>query len=168
MRLSDAINEHNVTRIAASLAKYGFRGRARPGEVARWLRAQGPALDTALAGAKRTERPARPCQVAFRRAVLAAYEARCALTGCDVPAALEAAHVADWREANDVGAGICLRVDLHRIFERGLLVIDGGYRVVEAPAWYEALRGRGLRLPANRLHWPRLCDAGPGRGEGLA
>ena len=167
MRLSDAVDAGNAERIAASLAKYGFRGRTHPCEVARWLRAQGPALDTALAGAKQTERAARPHQAAFRREVLAAYEGRCALTGCDVPAALEAAHVADWREANDAGAGICLRVDLHRIFERGLLVIDGGYRVVEAPAWYGALRGRRLRLPASRLHWPRLRDAGSCRPDEL-
>ena len=158
MRLSDAITTRNVGRVAASLAKYGFRGRAHPRELARWLRAQGPALDTELARARRIERAARPRQAAFRRAVLAAYEGRCALTGCDVPAALEAAHVADWREANDVGAGICLRVDLHRIFERGLLVIDEGYRVVEAPGWYGALRGRRLRLPANCVHWPRLTE----------
>ena len=84
-----------------------------------------------------------------------------ALTGCDVARALEAAHVADWRDENDAGAGICLRADLHRLFERGLLVIDRSYRVVEAPAWYGELRGRVLRLPANRLNWPRLDGAGP-------
>ena len=165
MRLSGAVDARNVEQIAASLAKYGFSGPAHLREVARWLRAQGPDIDTTVAGAKRSERERRPSQAAFRRAVLAAYEGRCAITGCDVPSALEAAHVADWRAENDAGAGILLRVDLHRLIEIGLLAFDASYRVVEVPAWYGELRGRRLRLPANRLHWPRL-PRGRSGGQG--
>ena len=159
MRLSDAVDVRNVERIAESLAKYGYRGPRNPVHVVRWLRAQGADIDTPVRGAKRAERERRPDQAAFRRAVLGAYEGRCAITGCDEPAVLEGAHVADWRTDNDVGAGVCLRVDLHRLLERGLLVIDASYRVVEAPPWYAALKGCRLRLPANRLNWPRLPGA---------
>ena len=162
-RLSDAVTARNAPSIAASLAKYGYRGPAHAGDVADWLRAQGGDIDTLVAGARTAERERRPSQAAFRRALLAAYGGRCALTGCDVASALEAAHVANWRSENDVGAGILLRADLHRLLEGGLLVIDASYTVVEAPAWYGDLTGRRLRLPANRLHWPRLALDGPNR-----
>ena len=147
MRLSDAVDARNVEQIADSLDKYGFSGPAHPREVARWLRAQGPDIDTPVAETKRAERERRPSQAAFRTAVLTAYEGRCAITGCDVPSALEAAHVADWRTENDAGAGILLRVDLHRLLESGLLAFDASYRVVEVPAWYGELRGPTASSP---------------------
>ena len=159
--LSDAVTAENVESIAASLRKYGYRGPARPGEVARWLRAQGNDIDTTVSEPGQTRRDARPNQAAFRRAVRAAYGDRCAITGCDVVPALDAAHIADWHLENDAGAGILLRADLHRLFERGLLVLDGTGTVVDAPPYYRGLRGRRLRRPANRLHWPRLRREGP-------
>ena len=155
-RLSDAVTALNVESIAASLRKYGYRGPERPAEVARWLKAQGEDINTPVVSAKTSARERRPRQEAFRRALLLAYEGRCALTGCDVEPALEAAHVADWRSGNDVGAGILLRADLHRLFDDGLLVIDRDYTVIAAPPWYRALEGVRLRLPKNRLQWPRL------------
>ena len=156
IRLSDAVTERNAESIAASLAKYGYRGPGHPREVARWLRAQGGDLDAPVCERRRIQREARPNQGAFRRALLDAYGGRCAITGCDVEAALDAAHVTDWRDENDIGAGILLRADLHRLFERGLLAIDAGFTVVAAPPFYGGLVGRRLRLPENRLHWPRL------------
>ena len=163
LRLSDAVTAGNAESIAASLRKYGYRGPAHAGAVADWLRAQGDDIDTLVAGARTAERERRPSQGAFRRALLAAYGGRCALTGCDVASALEAAHVANWRSENDAGAGILLRADLHRLLEGGLLVIDASYTVVEAPPWYDEIKGRRLRLPSNRLHWPRLTLDGPNR-----
>ena len=157
LRLSELVDARNAERIAASLAKYGYRGPGCAREVSRWLRARGEDIDTLVDRARGARREARPSQRAFRDTLLAAYGGRCAITGCDVPPALEAAHVADWHFENDAGAGILLRVDLHRLFEAGLLAIDGRYRVVETPLWYGELRGRNLRLPANRLHWPRLA-----------
>ena len=131
--------------------------------MARWLRAQGSDIDTeVVAPAGTAGRAPRPAQRRFRRALLAAYGGRCAITRCNVAEALEAAHLADWRCENDVGAGLLLRVDLHRLLERGLLVIGSDWRVRAAPPWYRALIGRRLRLPRNVLHWPRLVadDAG--------
>ena len=163
LRLSDAVTARNAESIARSLDKYGYRGPARRSDIANWLRAQGGDIDTFVAGARKAERERRPSQAAFRRDLLAAYAGRCALTGCDVESALEAAHVADWHCENDAGAGILLRADLHRLLEGGLLVIDASYTVVEAPAWYGDLTGRRLRLPSNRLHWPRLARDGSDR-----
>lgn len=163
-RLSDVVSAANAGPIAASLRKYGYAGPSDGDALARWLRAQGADIDTEVVA--RTTAPGReprPDQRRFRRALLEAYGGRCALTGCDVADALEAAHVADWRSENDPGAGILLRADLHRLHERGLLAIDGDYTVRSSPAWYRALEGERLRLPANRLHWPRL-----GGGEGGA
>ena len=68
-------------------------------------------------------------QPAFRRAVFAAFGGRCAISGCDVPEALEAAHLRerDWREGhNQATDGILLRRDLHTLYDRGLLEIEDG------------------------------------------
>ena len=157
-RLSDVVSADTAPSIAASLRKYGYGGTSAAGAVARWLRAQGPHIDTEVAASARPQqREPRPQQRGFRRALFEAYGGRCAITGCDVAEALEAAHVADWHFENDVGAGILLRVDLHRLFESGRLVIGGDYTVRAAPSWYRALEGHRLRLPANRLLWPRLA-----------
>ena len=161
-RLSDVVAAGNVGSIAASLRKYGYGGPERPSDVARWLEAQAEDVNTPVAEAKKAAQERRPRQDAFRQALLLAYEGRCALTGCDAEPALEAAHVADWRSENDAGAGILLRADLHKLFDAGLLVIGGGYTVVAVPPWYRALQGTRLRLPKNRLHWPRLHGAGVG------
>ena len=155
-RLSDAVTAENVESIAASLRKYGYHGAERPAEVARWLEAQGEDINSPVASANTSTRERRPRQDAFRRALLLAYEGRCAINGCDVEPALEAAHVADWRSGNDAGAGILLRADLHRLFDDGLLVIDRDYTVIAVPPWYRELEGVRLRLPKNRLQWPRL------------
>ena len=155
-RLSDILTTENVEPIAASLRKYGYDGPERPADVARWLEARGEDINTPVAGARKTERERWPRQEAFRQALLRAYEGRCAITGCDVEPALEAAHVADWRSENDAGAGILLRADLHRLFDDGLLVIDRDYTVIAAPPWYREIQGVRLRLPKNRLQWPRL------------
>ena len=155
-RLSDVVTTENVESIASSLRKYGYRGPDRPADVARWLEDQGEDINTPVAAARKAERERRPRQDAFRQALLVAYEGRCAITGCDVESALEAAHVADWRSENDAGAGVLLRADLHRLFDDGLLVIGRDYTVIAAPLWYRELEGVRLRLPKNRLQWPRL------------
>ena len=155
-RLSDVVTTENVEPIAASLRKYGYRGPDRTADVARWLEVQGEDINTPVAEARKTERERRPRQDAFRQALFLAYEGRCAITGCDVESALEAAHVTDWRSENDTGAGVLLRADLHRLFDDELLVIDRDYTVITAPPWYRELEGVRLRLPKNRLQWPRL------------
>ena len=164
-RLSDAVTARNAGPIASALRKYGYGGSCVPGDIARWLRAQGEHLDTLVPWPKTAVRELRPSQAAFRRTLLAAYAGRCALTECDVAEVLTAAHVADWRSENDAGAGLLLRADLHALLDCGLLVIDERYTVVRAPPFYAGLVGRRLRLPANRLDWPRLTRSGAGTGS---
>ncbi|GJH11730.1 hypothetical protein CBA19CS11_22850 [Caballeronia novacaledonica] len=109
-------------------------------------------------------------QPAFRRALLNAYEHRCALTGCDVPQVLEAAHICGYMgpETNDVRNGLLLRADLHTLYDRMLIAIDPAtHEVSIAPelreSEYASLEGRALRLPkhpgqrpspeALQIHW---------------
>ena len=70
------------------------------------------------------QRLARPGQRAFRLALLT-NDPRCVVTGCDVPAALEAAHIVAVSEGGqDEANGLLLRADIHRLYDRGLLTID--------------------------------------------
>ncbi len=58
--------------------------------------------------------------------MLAAYQYRCAITGCDAVEALEAAHITPYRgdHTNHVQNGLLLRADLHSLFDLGLVSID--------------------------------------------
>lgn len=78
----------------------------------------------------------RPQQQAFRDAVFRACGGRCVVSGCDVPEALEAAHLIgrDWRKGeNSAEDGILLRRDLHTLYDRGLLTIQESGEVVLDP-----------------------------------
>ncbi|MGY2490085.1 HNH endonuclease [Cupriavidus sp. CP313] len=71
----------------------------------------------------------RPEQPAFRKAVFEAYGGRCAISGCDIPEALEAAHLhgRNWREGDNTAQdGILLRRDLHTLYDRELLGFSEG------------------------------------------
>lgn len=68
-------------------------------------------------------------QEAFRKRVGDAWGWRCAITGETVREVLEAAHLQgkSWRAgANRAEDGILLRLDLHRLMDRGLLRIEDG------------------------------------------
>lgn len=68
-------------------------------------------------------------QPAFRKAVFEAYGRRCAISGCDIPEVLEAAHLRgrDWRAGHNAAAdGILLRRDLHTLYDRELLELSDG------------------------------------------
>jgi putative restriction endonuclease len=93
-------------------------------------------------------------QPAFRRALLAAYGGRCAVSGCAVEAVLEAAHIAPYLGAhtNVVTNGLLLRADLHTLFDLGMLWIEPATMTVcladdLKASNYGQLHGRRLRLP---------------------
>jgi putative restriction endonuclease len=62
----------------------------------------------------------------FRRALLQAYDARCAMTRYDAAPALEAAHILPYRgpQTNHVANGLLLRADMHDLFDLGLIAVD--------------------------------------------
>jgi predicted restriction endonuclease len=98
-------------------------------------------------------------QPAFRQALLAAYQGRCAVTGCDAEPVLEAAHIVPYLgpQTNHVTNGLLLRADIHTLFDLGLLSIEPTSRVVRlAPelqaSSYSRLGGKSLADPI-----PAIC-----------
>ena len=69
---------------------------------------------------------ARPEQAAFHGGVMELFGSKCAITGCTVHEALEAAHVIPVSEGGGYAPdnGILLRRDIHRLFDLNLVAID--------------------------------------------
>ena len=68
----------------------------------------------------------RPNQARFRKSVLDSSGSSCLLTSEEVPAALEAAHVRPHHlnGSDHVSNGICLRRDVHKLFDSGHIRIS--------------------------------------------
>lgn len=95
-------------------------------------------------------------QPAFRKALLDAYGGCCAMTGCNVVDALEAAHIRPYsgQASSAVSNGLLLRADVHTLFDLYLIAIDPvSLRVSLAPALqqssYSALVGKKLASPVS-------------------
>jgi hypothetical protein len=100
-------------------------------------------------------------QSAFREKLLAAYLRSCAVTGCDVVQALEAAHIVPFFGplTNKVNNGLLLRGDIHTLFDLGLMAIDpNDYRVLVSKrlkgSCYESFAGQVILLPVDKGHYP--------------
>jgi putative restriction endonuclease len=104
-------------------------------------------------------------QGAFRIAVLDAYGRACAVSHEHSLPVLEAAHIRDYAHGGDhrIKNGICLRSDIHRLFDAGYVTLDEHRRFVVSDRLrkdyangkvYYALNGSALSLPANPAHWP--------------
>lgn len=99
-------------------------------------------------------------QPQFRKRLLEAYGAECAVTGCASIDVLEAAHIAPYMgtSTNHVQNGVLLRADIHTLFDLALLTIEPrSLTVVVHPSVYDPTyrqyHGKQLRLPKNsRLH----------------
>ena len=82
----------------------------------------------------------------MREMVLTAYEDRCAFCGYDgmigaAPVGLEAAHVRWWAYGgpDDVDNGLCLCSLHHKLFDKGVLGIGDGHRILVSQSFV----GRG-------------------------
>jgi hypothetical protein len=70
---------------------------------------------------------ARPQQAKFRESVSYLFSKKCWVTSCEIPQALEAAHITPYAQSIDdpmcdhVSNGILLRRDIHALFDAGLL-----------------------------------------------
>lgn len=100
-------------------------------------------------------------QPQFRQRLLKAYGGRCALSGCDAPEALEAAHIIPFQghATHHVANGLLLRADLHTLFDLGLLAVDPDTcQVLVADSLmhttYASLAGAKLRWPAREEDRP--------------
>lgn len=65
----------------------------------------------------------RPHQAAFRNNVLAAYGSQCLITRVGLETVLEAAHIVP-RGNDRIANGLCLRADIHILYDSGHLRID--------------------------------------------
>lgn len=92
-------------------------------------------------------------QPAFRARLLEIYGAQCAVTDCDAPEALEAAHVISYAAGGtyDESNGLLLRADLHTLFDKGLLAFDPRRRLLVHYSIqgtdYASFQGTRLRDP---------------------
>jgi len=100
-------------------------------------------------------------QPAFRRRLLAAYNRRCAITGCSMEAVLEAAHIIAYKGeiTNHLGNGLLLRADLHTLFDLRLIAIEeASMRLLVSPklngTGYENYRGKKVRIPKAKMSQP--------------
>lgn len=106
---------------------------------------------------------ARRGQRVFRAALLQAYGGRCAITGTDAEAVLEAAHLRPYRgkDSNVLSNGLLLRPDVHTLLDLRLLAIEPASRRVRvsqrlAKTSYWELDGVQLAEPEARNQRPAL------------
>ncbi|WP_313913230.1 HNH endonuclease, partial [Tahibacter sp.] len=100
-------------------------------------------------------------QPQFRQALLHAYGHQCAVTGCNAPQVLEAAHICAYRgmHTNIVGNGILLRADIHTLFDLKLISVNCNDMTLWVSAElsgteFAELRGTSVRLPDDQKNHP--------------
>ena len=87
-------------------------------------------------GPTETERTlrVRTAQVFFRKAVLAAYQGRCCVTGNPVPELLIASHILPWSQFPEhrvnPSNGLCLSAHFDKAFDQGLIAFDEDSKLV--------------------------------------
>ncbi len=96
----------------------------------------------------------------FHTEVCAAYGKRCCISCETIPELLQAAHIQDYinKDSNHIQNGLLLRIDLHKLFDSGLLYIDDQYYVhvssLVASPYYQQYNGKKITLPSNPSAWP--------------
>ncbi|MFS2026380.1 HNH endonuclease [Massilia sp. CT11-137] len=93
-------------------------------------------------------------QQTFRKALIAAYGGRCAITGCSVLPLLEAAHITPYLGpyTNAITNGLLLRAGIHTLSDLGLMAVEASTkRIWVSPdvndPTYTDLSGRALTPP---------------------
>jgi hypothetical protein len=107
---------------------------------------------------------ARPGASEFRSKVLSVYGNRCAITGFTSLEAIEVAHIIPYYgpDSDVVWNAIPLRIDLHRLFDRGLIRLNysipiKGYKVAVHHNIFEDYKtfdGQALLLPSDPFSIP--------------
>jgi len=99
----------------------------------------------------------------FRRALLTAYEGRCAMSRYDAEPALEAAHIIPYRgpQTNHPTNGLLLRADMHDLFDLGLVAVDTDSMRLQlskelAGTRYEQYQDAPLWIPRDAVARPNL------------
>jgi putative restriction endonuclease len=129
----------------------------------------GPAIVAAVEGA-RFGKPVlvnpRLGQGSFRVLVTDAYSRRCAMTQEKTLPVLEAAHIRPYSRggAHELSNGLCLRSDLHRLFDKGYMTVDPNDKRIlvsrrikeefDNGEEYYDLHGKEILLPSNKIAVP--------------
>ena len=102
-------------------------------------------------------------QSQFHTMVSVAYGHKCCISGEETPELLQAAHIQDYisKDSHHIQNGLLLRVDLHTLFDNGLLAIDSNYKVhvsslVKSPE-YQKYDNCTISLPMNPSHHPSVA-----------
>ena len=100
-------------------------------------------------------------QSEFRKKLIIAYKSKCAITGSDVEAALEAAHILPFKgeHTNVTENGLLLRSDIHTLFDLYLITIDTENKVklhesLKSSSHYRALNDKPLFIPLDPADQP--------------
>lgn len=111
-----------------------------------------------------TLRLERPGASDFRKLVLDEYQNKCAITRIEVGEVIEVAHIVPYygEDSDHIQNGIPMRVDLHKLFDSGLLRIRyiAGLKVFiveiheNAMKNYKELHEKKLELPGNPNSYP--------------
>lgn len=102
-------------------------------------------------------------QSQFRNTILGQYDNKCCITGETTFDLLEAAHIQPFidERSHHPQNGICLRVDLHRLFDAGLITFNDQLEILVSPSLgnseYKALAGRALSAPSDPASRPSLA-----------
>lgn len=105
----------------------------------------------------------RPFQGRFRKLLMRTYRSRCAISECDCPEVLQAAHILAVSDGGNDRAsnGLLLRADLHRLFDLKKLTIHPKERtVIISPdlkgTMYEQYAAKPLLAPSKASHAPTV------------
>ena len=99
-------------------------------------------------------------QSRFRTMLLDAYDNRCAVTRINEPMVLEAAHIEPYSGAasNVAENGLLLKSDIHKLFDRGVLVIKPDFTTMIAPSLqngsFAIHDGQRIRVPEREAYKP--------------
>lgn len=110
------------------------------------------------------EAPVRQYQVVFRKALLEAYDYKCAVCGIDTEAVLDAAHIKPYIQSTadeeaHITNGILLCKNHHASYDAKLWWIDENYKIEKAAAFATTQLGRRtthFTLPEQSHHHPGL------------
>ncbi|MBO6578230.1 MULTISPECIES: DUF6314 family protein [Thalassospira] len=115
---------------------------------------------TGLPGFTKVNQKDRLGQASFRELILKNYDYRCCISGERLPELLEAAHIQPYinEDSNHPQNGLCLRVDLHRLFDQRLISVSEDYSVKIGPelegSSYAQFDKQKLFLPKDIWNWP--------------
>jgi putative restriction endonuclease len=120
-------------------------------------------LVTSVSSRKLSSRKNRVRASAFRNEILSNYAHCCCITGLALQELLEAAHIQPYvnEKSDHPQNGLCLRVDLHCLFDAGLITLDQNFNIVLSKKLtnnsYMIFAGTQIKLPKDCSVQPAHC-----------